>query len=114
MAALTRSGARKASEIVMLILRTLQRSRAAITSISGAPASSNSLCHFLPRAIAATSLIRASDRIALLSADPMDDGRMISRLIFDGGFRQGIRSTLRSNASLLDFDFLGTFIATIS
>ena len=64
----------------MLILRTLQRSRAAITSMSGAPASSNSLCHFRPRAIAATSLIRASDRMGLLSTDPVDDGRTAIKL----------------------------------
>ena len=62
-AALTRSGARKASEIVMLTLRALQPSRAAMAStvISGTAVSSSSQRR--PRAIDATRSARFSERI---------------------------------------------------
>ncbi len=63
MAARTRSGARKESEIVMLTLRALQPSRAAIASTfaSGLIASSSSQRR--PRAIEATRSARFSERI---------------------------------------------------
>src|SRR5262249_50705795 len=56
-AALTRIGARKASEIVMLTWRLLQASRPAIPSTVAAPASISDN-HCRPRAMAVTSLTR--------------------------------------------------------
>ena len=60
MAALTRSGARKASEIVMWILRMLHFSRAAICSTPVTAPARISSSHRRPRAIEATSLARVS------------------------------------------------------
>ena len=62
MAALTRSGERKASEIVMLTLRTLQFSRFAMLSVvfDGSVVSSSS--QWRPRAMAATNVARVSER----------------------------------------------------
>jgi hypothetical protein len=54
MAALTRSGARKASEIVMFTFRTLQPSRPAMLSVFAAGSAMSSSCQRRPRAIDAT------------------------------------------------------------
>ena len=67
MAALTRSGARKAREIVLLILRTLQCSRFAIVSALAVGAVVNSSSHRRPRAIDATKVARVSERIGRTS-----------------------------------------------
>jgi len=63
MAALTRSGARKASEIVMLTLRTLQPSRTAMLSVFVVGSVVSSFSQRRPRAIDATSVARFSERI---------------------------------------------------
>jgi hypothetical protein len=62
-AALTRLGAREASDIVMLTLRTLQPSRAAMCSAFVLTSASSSLSQRRPRAIEATRSARFSDRI---------------------------------------------------
>ena len=62
-AALTRSGARKASEIVMLTLRMLQPSRFAILSVFAVAWAISSLSQRRPRAIDATSVARFSERM---------------------------------------------------
>jgi hypothetical protein len=63
MAALTRSGARNASEIVMLTLRALQLSRFAIVSTVIAGSVMSSFNHRRPLAIEAMRSARFSDRI---------------------------------------------------
>ena len=63
MAALTRSGARKASEIVMLIFRALQFSRVAMLSALAVGSAMSSSSQRRPRAIDATNLARVSERI---------------------------------------------------
>jgi len=63
MAALTRSGARKASEIVMLTFRRLHRSRFAMRSVVSDASFVSSLSHRRPRAMAATSVARVWERI---------------------------------------------------
>ena len=63
-AALTRSGARKASEIVILTLRTLQPSRVAMLSAFAVGSAMSSLSQRRPRAIDAIRRARFSERIA--------------------------------------------------
>ncbi len=63
MAALTRSGARKASEIVIFTLRTLQPSRSAMPCAVAAASEVSSSSQRRPRAIDATNLSRVSERI---------------------------------------------------
>jgi hypothetical protein len=63
MAALTRSGARNASEIVMLTLRILHPSRFAILSALAVGSDVSSSSHRRPRAIDATKFARVSERI---------------------------------------------------
>jgi hypothetical protein len=67
MAALTRSGARKASEIVMFTFRTVQPSRAAMLSVLAAESVVSSLSQRRARAIDATRVARFSDRIGRAS-----------------------------------------------
>jgi hypothetical protein len=62
MAAFTRSGARKASEIVMLTLRTLHPSRSAMLSVFAVGSVMSSSSHRRPRAIDATRSARFSER----------------------------------------------------
>ena len=62
MAALTRSGARKASEIVIFTLRTLHRSRLAMLSVVALSAAISSSSQRRPRAIDATKVARFSER----------------------------------------------------
>ena len=63
MAALTRSGARKASEIVMLTLRTLHPSRLAIISAFAGGSAMSPTSQRRARAIDATSVARFSERM---------------------------------------------------
>jgi len=63
MAALTRSGARKASEIVMLTFRVEQPSRPAMLSVVAARSSRSSSSQRRARATDATRSARFSDRI---------------------------------------------------
>ena len=58
MAALTRSGARKASEIVMFTFRTLQPSRPAMLSVFAVGSAVSSSSQRRPRAIDATRIAR--------------------------------------------------------
>ena len=60
MAALTRSGARKASEIVMFTFRTLQPSRPAMLSVFAVGSAMSSSSQRRPRAIDATRIARFS------------------------------------------------------
>src|SRR6266446_3170510 len=62
-AALTRSGARKASDIVMLTLRTLHPARLAMLSVVAAESSISSLSQQRPCAIAAISVAFVSERM---------------------------------------------------
>ena len=62
-AAFTRSGARKASEIVMLTWRTLHLSRLAMLSTFAFASATSSLSQRRPRAIDAIKVARVSDRI---------------------------------------------------
>src|SRR5256885_10112418 len=62
MAAFTRSGARKASEIVMLTFRTLHRSRLAMLSAFAFASATSSSSQRRPRAIDATRSARDSQR----------------------------------------------------
>ena len=71
MAALTRSGARKASEIVLLIFRTLQPSRPAMVSVLDWGSVMSSLSQRRPRAIDATSSARLSERMGRASVAPV-------------------------------------------
>src|SRR5437867_2851199 len=63
MAAFTRSGARKASEIVMLTFRTLHRSRLAMLSAFAFASARSSSSQRRPRAIDATRSAQDSERI---------------------------------------------------
>jgi hypothetical protein len=63
MAALTRSGARKASEIVIFTLRTLHLSRLAMLSVVAVCSAISSSSQRRPRAIDATKVARFSERI---------------------------------------------------
>ena len=63
MAALTRSGARKASEIVEFTLRTLHLSRLAMLSVVAVSSAISSSSQRRPRAIDATRVARFSGRI---------------------------------------------------
>jgi hypothetical protein len=77
MAALTRSGARKASEIVMLIFRVVQPSRPAMLSEVAAGSAMSSSSQRRPRAIDATRSARFSDRIGRAFLDAKDSGKTI-------------------------------------
>ena len=86
MAALTKSGARKASEIVMLIFRALQFSRFAMLSALGVGSAMISSSQRRPRAIAATNLARVSERIGRTCSGRIPSGRRISRRRLAGVF----------------------------
>jgi hypothetical protein len=79
MAALTRAGARNASEIVILIFRALQRSRLAMLSAVAAGSAISSSSQRRPRAIDATNLARVSERIGRTRSGGIPSGRRISR-----------------------------------
>ena len=90
-AALTRSGAKNASEIVMLTLRALQPSRSAMRSTVVVGSAINSSSQRRPRAIDATSVARVSARMGRARSDGIDAGRRISRRRTDGVLSQGTR-----------------------
>ena len=79
MAALPRSGARKASEIVMLTFRTLQPSRSAMWSVVMDASVVSSSSQRRPRAMATTNVARVSDRIGRACCGGVPSGRRISR-----------------------------------
>ena len=89
MAALTRSGARKASEIVMFTLRMLQSSRFAMLSVvtDGSVVSSSSQRR--PRAMAATNVALVSERIGRACCGGIPSGRRISRRRVDSVLSHG-------------------------
>src|SRR5260370_160803 len=90
MAALTRSGARKASDIIMLTLRMLHPSRAAMLAVVAAESEVSSSSQRRPRAIDATSVARVSERIGRTFWAEEDCGVSISRRRVDVILCQGI------------------------
>jgi hypothetical protein len=105
-AALTRLGAKKASEIVMLTWRTLQPSRAAMLSAFAVEFVITSLSHLRPRAIDATKVARVSERIGRTACGATDMGRRISRRRLQPVLRHDTFSTLRPRDPLEPFDFV--------
>src|SRR5712672_266504 len=91
-AALTRSGARKASDTVMLTLRALHPVRLAMLSVVAAGSSISSLSQRRPCAIAATSVAFVSDRMGRGRCCDGSAGRRISRRLVGGVFLQGMWS----------------------
>jgi hypothetical protein len=89
MAALTRSGARKASEIVMFTLRMLQFSRFAMLSVVIDASVVSSSSQQRPRAMAATNIARVSERIGRACRGGIPSGRRNSRRRVDGVLCQG-------------------------
>ena len=89
MAALTRSGARNASEIVIFTLRGLQLSRFAMLSLVavGSPMSSSSQRR--PRAIDAISVARFSERIGRSFRNSAPSGKSTSRRRVEFAFCHG-------------------------
>ena len=87
-AALTRSGARNASEMVMLTFLRLQPSRCAILPTFDVGSAINSPSHRRPRAMDATSKARVSGRLARAWSGPIPFGKSNSRRRRDGGFCQ--------------------------
>src|SRR3978361_1880514 len=86
MAALTSSGARNASEIVLLILRGLHRSLLAMLSVVAFGSVTISSSHARARAIDATSVARVSDRMGRIfwvGDDPLSGSRISRRLTED-------------------------------
>ena len=98
MAALTRSGARKASEMVMLIFLALQFSRLAMLSALAVGSAMSSSSQRRPRAIAATNVARVSERIGR-ACSGIPAGRRISRRRLAGIFRQGTARVFGGSAS---------------
>src|SRR5690242_16141926 len=92
MAALTRSGARKASEIVMLTLRTLQSSRRATASTVIAEFVMSSLNHRRPFEIEAIRSARFSGRIGRVGSEDGISGNRISRWRVDDVLRHATSS----------------------
>ena len=95
-AAFTRSGARKARDIVMLTWRTLHPSRLAMRSTSAFASTTSSLSQRRPRAIDAIKVARVSDRIGRTWCGGSEAGRSISRRRVTGVLRHG---TSRVSAS---------------
>ena len=69
MAALIGLGARKASEVVILTLRTLHPSQSAMLSVLAVGSVMSSSSHRRPRAIDATRSARFSERIGRMPDD---------------------------------------------
>jgi hypothetical protein len=102
-AALTRLGARKASEMVMLTCRTLHFSRAQSSATVVTRPEVTSSSHRRPRAIAPTKRARRSNCSGRASLRDALCGTSIRRDLLEGGFCQGIaseRSSGESDASL--------------
>jgi hypothetical protein len=97
-AALTRSGARKASEIVMLIFRALQFSRLAMLSAFAVGSAMSSPSQRRPRAIAATNRARVSERIGRACSGRIPSGKRISRRRLAGVFCHGTSRVLGGSA----------------
>jgi hypothetical protein len=91
-AAWTRSGARKASEIVMFTLRAVQPSRLAIDSAFAVASVTSSSSQRRPRAIDATKVARFSERIRRMFCGDIPLGRRISRRRVDTVFCHGMLS----------------------
>ena len=89
MAALTRSGARNASEIVILTFRALQPSRFAMPSTFAFGSTLSSSSQRRPRAIDATSVARVSERIGRESLGEGGPDNRISRRRVDSVLCQG-------------------------
>jgi hypothetical protein len=83
MAALTRSGVRKASEIVIVTLRTLHLSRLAMLSVVVVSAAISSSSQRRPRAIDATKVARFSERIGRACCGDIPSGTRIARRRLD-------------------------------
>jgi hypothetical protein len=101
-AALTRLGARKASEMVMLTCRTLHFSRAQSCATEVTRPETTSSSHRRPRAIALTRRARRSNCSGRTSFRDALCGSRIWRDLLEGGFCQGIvrvRSSEQSEAS---------------
>jgi hypothetical protein len=101
-AALTRLGAKKASEMVILTCRTLHFSRAQSSAIVVTRPETTSSSHRRPRAMALTKRARRSNCSGRTSFRNPLCGSRIRRDLLDGGFCQGIvsdRSTGESDAS---------------
>lgn len=90
-AALTRTGDKNASEIVMFIFRWLQLSRSAMLAAVAPGVVTNSSNHRRPRALATINVARVSERMGRASAGVWEAGIRISRRRFDGCFCQGRR-----------------------
>jgi hypothetical protein len=90
MAALTRSGARKASEIVMLTLRGLQPASLAIDSMVAVGSVVSSTSQRRPRAMAAMRRARLSERMGRAASVVIVSETRISRRRVDDVLRQGI------------------------
>ena len=88
MAALTRSGARKASEIVIFTLRTLHRSRLAMLSVVTVCSAISSSSQRRPRAIDATKVARFSERSGRACCGNIPSGTRIARRRLDIVFCQ--------------------------
>jgi hypothetical protein len=78
-AALTRSGARKESEIAMFTLRAVQPSRCAIVSAVAVGSMTSSSSQRRPRAMEASKVVRFSERIRRAFCGESPSGRRISR-----------------------------------
>ena len=98
MAALTRSGARNASEMVILMFRVLHFSRLEMLSALAVGSAMSSSSQRRPRAIAATNLARVSERIGRTCSGRIPSGRRISRRRLAGIFRQGTARVLGGSA----------------
>ena len=106
-AALTRLGARKASEMVMLTCRTLHFSRAQSSTIVVTRPKTTSSSHRRPRAMAPTRRARRSNCSGRTSLRDVLCGSRIWRDLLEGGFCQGIvsdRTSEESDASSASFD----------
>ena len=101
-AALTRLGARKASEMVILTCRTLHFSRAQSCATVVTRPETTSSSHRRPRAMALTRRARRSNCSGRTLLRDALCGSRISRDLLEGGFCQGIvsgRSSGQSDAS---------------
>ena len=97
--ALTRSGARKASEMVILTCRTLHFSRAQSSATVVTRPETTSSSHWRPRAMALTRRARRSNCSGRTSLRDALCGSNIRRDLLDGGLCQGIVSNWASGRS---------------
>ncbi len=102
-AALTRLGARKASEIVILTCRTLHFSRAQSSATVVTRPETTSSSHRRPRAMALIKRVRRSNCSGRTSLRDALCGSRIWRDLLDGGLCQGIVSEWSSGESDASF-----------